>query len=407
MVLAQDSEAGAHRIAVGVLFLILGGAVGSWVTRIPEVQAALGLGDAALGLALLMSAIGALVAMPAAGRAAHRVGTRRLAVGAAAAMCALLPLIPLAASRWALMAALGAYGAATGVLGVAINALAVHVEGRIGRPILSSFHGVFSLGMLAGSAGAAALAALDVGPAASLAGAAALLLAALLGATTRLPEAPAGPRPGGRGRPRRGLVLLGGLAFFGLVGEGAMADWSAVYLRQSLAAPAWVAALGFAGYSLGMTAARFLGDHLSRAAGDPALLRGGAGLAAAGLGGALAVRHPAAAIAGFGLVGAGLANVIPVLYRAAARVPGVAPVAGIATTSTVGYLGFLAGPPVIGAVADTTSLSAALALVAGAIALVAVGGGVVVRAGPTPAGAPPAADRGDGPLVATGISPGS
>ena len=121
MIEAEDSETGAHRTAVGVLFLILGGAVGSWVARIPEVQSALGLGDAALGLALLMSALGALVAMPAAGRAAPRVGTRRLAWGAAAAMCALLPLIPLAPSRRALMAALGLYGAATGVLGVAIK----------------------------------------------------------------------------------------------------------------------------------------------------------------------------------------------------------------------------------------------------------------------------------------------
>ena len=251
-----------------MLFLILGGAVGSWVARIPEVQSALGLGDAALGLALLMSALGALVAMPAAGRAAPRVGTRRLAWGAAAAMCALLPLIPLAPSRRALMAALGLYGAATGVLGVAINALAVHVEGRIGRPILSSFHGLFSLGALAGSALAAALAALEVGPAASLAGAAVVLLAALLAVMRRLPDAPTGRRARGMCRPRRELVLLGGLAFLGFVGEGAMADWGAIYLRRSLGAPVWVAALGFAAYSLGMTAVRFLGDRLSRAVGD-------------------------------------------------------------------------------------------------------------------------------------------
>ena len=388
MIEAEHPGAGSEGVAVGTLFFILGGAVGSWVTRIPEVKAALGLGDAALGAALLMGAVGALLAMPAAGRAAPWVGSRRLAWGSAAALCAMLPLIPSSTTRTALMAALGLYGASTGVLGVAINALAVHVEGRIGRPILSTFHGLFSLGAVVGSAGASALAALGIGPTSSLAGASLVLLAVLLAASSRLPDAPAGPPSRGLRRPRGALVLLGGLAFLGLVGEGAMADWSAVYLRRGLGAPAWTAALGYASYSLGMTAARFLGDRLSRSAGDRALLRGGSALAAAGLGGALAAGHPSTAIVGLGLVGAGLANVVPVLYRASARVPGVAAVSGIATASTIGYLGFLVGPPAIGAVADLSSLPAALALVVLAIAVIAALGGSAVPARPPTFDAP-------------------
>jgi MFS family permease len=364
-------------MAVGTLFFVLGVAVGSWVARIPEIQAALHLGDGELGLALLMSAFGAMIAMPTAGRVAPRVGTRRLAWGAALAMCAILPLIPLSGRTSALMAALAAYGAATGVLGVAINALALHVEELVGRPILSSFHGLFSLGGLVGAAGAAALIALGIGPVASLAGTAAVLAAALLVAIPHLSEALPGPPARGRTGLRRDLLVLGGLAFLGFVGEGSMADWSAVYLRQSLRAPASVAALGFAAYSLGMTSARFLGDRLSRTFSDGAMLRGGAGLAASGLIAALALRHPAAAILGFGLVGAGLANVVPVLFRAAARAPGVGPVAGIATASTIGYLGFLAGPPVIGGVADLASLPIALCLVAAGIAIVAACGGII------------------------------
>ncbi|WP_145279463.1 MFS transporter [Tautonia plasticadhaerens] len=220
-------------------------------------------------------------------------------------------------------------------------------------------------------------------------------MALLLAAIPRLPDAPALRDEGRVCLPRRGLLLLGVLAFLGLVGEGAMADWSAVYLRQSLGSPAWAAALGFAAYSLGMTAARFLGDRLSRAAGDAALLRGGAGLAAAGLGGALAMGHPIPAVIGLGLVGAGLANVVPVLFRAASRVPGVAAVSGIATTSTVGYLGFLAGPPAIGALADAASLPVALAMVVAAVAVIALLGGLALA----PATGRAGEDFGAGPMI--------
>ena len=374
------------RLAVGAYFWLIGVAVGVWVARIPEIQQRLGLDDGRLGLVLLMSAGGALVAMPLTRLLAQRCGTRAVAWASAALVCGLLPLIPGSPNVPSLMAVFAVYGAASGVLGVVVNAMAVDLETTEGRPILSTFHGLFSLGGLVGSLIAAGCLAWPVAPVPALVGAAVGIAALYLVAGPWLPAAeiranggkvhPAGVKVG-RNLPPARLVLLGGFAFLGLVGEGSMGDWSAVFLRGSLGASATLAGLGYAAYSGGMTVGRFSGDALSGRVGDVALLRGGAILAALGLGGAVAVGHPIAAIVGFALVGGGLANAVPVLYRAASRTPGVEPVSGIATTSTVGYLGFLAGPPLIGMIAGWTTLGTALGCVAMAIGLIAVGGRLV------------------------------
>lgn len=369
------------RWSVAAYFGLLGVMVGVWVARIPEIQARLGLDDGRLGVALLMSAAGATGAMPLTGRLAARVGTRALAWGSAGGAVALLPLIAWAPSRAALMAVLLAYGATTGIFGVVVNAMAVEVERRIGRPVLSTFHGLFSLGCLVGASIAAACMARGLGPLASLVGAAAGIALAFLLAAPALPAASIGPAGGATAGPARAtrrpdlrLLGLGALAFLGLVGEGSMGDWSAVYLHRELGASAALAALGYAAYSLGMTAGRFLGDRLSGRLGDGLLLRGGAALASAGLFATVGVGHPAPAVAGLALVGLGLANAVPVLYRAAARTPGVDPVAGISVTSSVGYLGFLAGPTAIGQVSARSDLGTALALVAVAVGAIALGG---------------------------------
>ncbi len=374
-----STDVRAPRAAIGAYFLAVGLIVGSWVTRIPEIQKALNLGDGRLGLVLLMSAVGALVAMPMAGRLAPRLGTRRLARITGVAICVSCPLIALAPSMTTLMAALALYGASSGMVCVASNTLGVHVEGLAGRPILSSFHGLFSLGCLLGASAASGLAAMGVGPSASLLGVAASLVILVLIAGQWLPDAPPETATRGVSAPPRALWVLGLLAFLGLVGEGAMGDWSAVYLERTLGTTKSLAALGFAASSLGMTAGRFAGDRLAHALGDALLLRGGSALAASGLAAALLIGQPWAAIVGFALVGLGLSNAVPILYRAAARVPGVAPVAGIATASTIGYLGFLAGPPAIGLASDLSNLPTALALVVVSVAVVAAGGGLVAN----------------------------
>ncbi len=376
-----------QRRAVGAYFGLIGVGVGVWVARIPEIQAKLRIDDGHLGVVLLMSAAGALVAMPLAGRLASRFGPRSMAWVSAGLVCMLLPMIPWASSQVALMGVFAVYGASTGILGVVVNALAVHVEENQGRPVLSTYHGLFSLGGLAGASLAAGCLAWGIEPISSLIGASAGIAAAYLFAAPWLPEANLDPKAGrvgfGDGPPRRWswparrLIVLGGFAFLGLVGEGSMGDWSAVYLRRSLGASASLAGLGYAAYSLGMTTGRFSGDFLSRRLGDVVLLRQGACLASLGLLASVLVGRPLASVAGFILVGAGLANAVPILYRAAARTPGVEPVAGIATTSTVGYLGFLAGPPLIGLIASRATLGFALGFVALSIGLIAVGGRVV------------------------------
>src|SRR5713101_909720 len=175
------------------------------------------------------------------------------------------------------------------------------------------------------------------------------------------------------GWPTRAVLFLGLLAFAGLLAEGAMADWSAVYLHDSLAASPAVAATGFAAFSLAMTVGRLAGDRIvGRLGAGPALRVSGA-VAGAGLGAALLIDAPPAAIAGFALVGLGISNIIPVLFSSAGRVGEVAAGSALAAIATPGYLGFLSGPPLIGLAAEHVSLRAALGIVCAACALVAVG----------------------------------
>ena len=172
-------------------------------------------------------------------------------------------------------------------------------------------------------------------------------------------------------RPPRALLLLGGAAFFTLLAEGAAADWSAVYLRGSLGSTTAFAALGYTAFSLAMVASRLAGDRLDEAIGPAALAGGGGVVSAVGLAAALAIGTTPAALVGFAAMGAGLGVMVPVIFRTAGTTPGVAPGIGIAAVSTIGFLGFLAGPPAIGIAADVIGLRAALAVVVVASVLAA------------------------------------
>ena len=197
--------------------------------------------------------------------------------------------------------------------------------------------------------------------------------------TSPTPSVEPPPRPPRRGfaLPAHGLVALGGLAFLGLLAEGAMADWSAVYLRDSLQTTAAVAALGFGAFSLAMTAGRFAGDRMVARFGAVRVLRASSALAAAGLAVALLIGSAPIALIGFGTVGFGIANVIPVLFSGAANVRGAGTGSALAAVATTGYFGFLAGPAVIGFTAELTSLPIGLALVSAACVVIAFRGGLV------------------------------
>jgi MFS family permease len=360
------------RLAIGVVFLVSGAVFGSWAPHIPLVQARLGLGPALLGTALLAAAVGALVAMLLAGALIARFGSAPTTRVSGLLLCLALPLVALAPSLVSLIGALAFLGAANGLMDVAMNAHGVAVETRLQQPIMSSLHGMFSLGGLLG-AGAGAVFLGWLSPTAHILSAAAVLVVTAMAAMRhllpgRVDVGDAGPH---FVLPTRAALGLGALAFLVLMSEGAVLDWSAAWLRNDLGASPSVAATAFAAFSAAMAVGRFGGDRLRRHWGATTLVRASAGVAAAGLALALLIATPVAAVIGFTCAGLGLANTVPVLFGAAGRLPGQRPGAAIAATASVGYVGFLVGPPLIGFAAQVTSLGIALGLLVAACGLVA------------------------------------
>jgi fucose permease len=362
------------RLAVSTFFFVNGAVLASWVPHIPAVKQRHGLTDGALGILLLCMAIGAIVALPVSGWLVARHGSRRMTSLAGLALCMALPLPVLAPGIVSAGVALVFLGASNAVLDVSMNAQAVDVERRYGRAIMSSFHALFSAGGLVGAMLAGGAMAAGAGDATHVLAAAAWSSIALaLALPGLLPAAGSAERPGPvLARPTGPLARLGVLAFCGLLVEGAMADWSAVYLHDGLGSSAATAAFGFAAFSLAMAAGRATGDALVGRLGPERVLGTSAGVAAAGLAAALVLAHPAAGIAGCGLVGLGISNVIPILFSAAARAPGIHPGGAIAAVATAGYAGFLVGPPVIGFVADVIGIGPALGIVSALCAFIAL-----------------------------------
>ena len=369
------------RAATSVCFLVNGALVGTWVAQIPFVQARFDVSKTTIGLVLLFMAAGAFVAMPLTGQVLDRRSSSRV-LRLAALACPPLLFLPLAApGPVALAAALVVFGAGNGAMDVSMNAHGVAVERAGGRPIMSSLHACWSFGGLAGAGAVAAAVALGVDPRLEGAVAAAFLWLVVGLATTRLGEASIHvgdePRSTGFALPSRAVMLIGALCFLVMTTEGAVADWAGIYLTGETGASRAVSATGFAGFSLGMALARLAGDGLVERYSRRRVLVGGAALAAASLAILLAAGEAAIAVVGLVLVGVGVANAVPLLFSAAGRVPPAGP--SLAAVFTIGYLGFILGPPVIGVLADAITLTGALALVCAALVLVAALGGRAVR----------------------------
>ena len=362
------------RGAVAVFFFINGAVLASWVPHIPAIKSRHMLTDGALGLVLLSMAVGSVLALPAAGWLVGRFGSRVMTAAAGIGLCLALPLPVVSPSVALLSLSLAILGACNGLLDVSMNAQAAEVERRVGRSIMSSFHALFSLGGFAGALVAGRAMASGRADAAHVGIATVVALSAVALAWPGLVSTPVVDDPAGPvvARPSGTLVALGILALLGLMAEGAMADWSAVYLHDVLGSSSAVAAVGFAAFSLAMAAGRLSGDALVRQLGPQRVLRGSSAVAALGLGLALLVGRPAIGIVGCALVGVGIANIIPILFGAAARVPGVPPGRALAAVASTGYLGFLAGPPLIGVVAEAAGLATGLGLVSAACAIIAL-----------------------------------
>jgi len=380
------------RISLSFIFFVNGFVVASWLPHIPEVKERLALGDFRLGLALFAMAAGSVLALPVAGWFVGRCGSHVTTGAAGLALCLLLPAPVAAPYLPLLMLTLFLFGAANGLLDVSMNAQAVLIEDRYPRPILSSLHGLYSTGGLAGASIAAwAASAAGISASAQAVGVAAVVVPLLLAASRFLLHDRKGAADRGAvlAWPSRALIGLGALAFLALMAEGAMGDWAAVFLREYRGAGMDGAATGFAGFSLAMAAGRFSGDWARWRWGGRGLLRVG-GLAA-GLGMAAALTAPGLVLAvfGFALFGLGLANMVPVLFGAAGRARGVTTGLGIAAVATAGYAGLLTGPPVIGVTAEVVGLRLALVTILFGVLVVAAFAALVRD---KPGGATPSVD---------------
>jgi fucose permease len=361
-----------HRLAlaVGLTFAADSLMFGSWVAYIPHVKTTLGMNDAQLGLALFGMPIGLLSMNPFSAGIIARYGLARTTVAATLATAVSFALPVWMPDRWSLMAALAVVGAAVALMNVAMNTCATNIERADRVFIMSSCHGMWSMGGMTGSGTAAALIAAGSTPRLHLSLLAGLvILLTITGLRPALASVPEDVHEESGGSkftlPNRDLLLM---IFIGVVvslGEGVAFDWSAVYLRDALGAPEQIAALGFTCFSLTMMSMRFTGDVLIPRFGERNLLTFSAILTFSVLMAIIFSPSPLPGILGFLLLGAGVALGAPILFNAAARVPGLAPGAGLATYATFSFVGFLAGPPVIGFIGEKFGLQAGFAMVAG------------------------------------------
>jgi len=376
------------RWATTGVFVVNGAAIGTWVAHIPWVQERFDLSKSAMGVVLVGMALAVILAFPLVGQAIVRHGSERIVwVGGIA--CALAVNLPLLAPDPLLVAlGLAVLGGASATQDVAMNSHGVKVEKDMRRPIMSSLHAGWAFGGMAGAGFAAACAGLGLDPRVTVALASALLLITLFATARRIGHGSAaeGDETPGFTLPSRGVVLLAILCLLVMVTEGAMADWGGLYLRQDLGASAALAALAYSFFTAGMTAGRIVGDWVNHRIGAVALLRLGALVTGVPLGAMLLIGEPAGALAGLFLVGLGVSNGVPLMFSAAGRQPDTPPGPGIAAVSSMGSLGFLAGPPVIGVLADAVSLPWALAtLILGAAVVFALAGRAAGRTQAEPA----------------------
>ncbi|WP_377270534.1 MFS transporter [Peterkaempfera sp. SMS 1(5)a] len=385
----------AARLATFAYFALNGFVLGMWIVHIPVVEHRAGITHAVLGCLLLLLGGGAFAGMQLVGPLTDRFGPRRV-VPVSAALCSAAVLLPgLATSGWTLGAALLVLGFGNGCLDVSMNTHAVQVERGYGRPVMSAFHAVFSVGgVLAALVGARTLS-WGWSPAATLGtvsvcglAVTALCAPALLRPESAAPEAaPQTPAPvaapaaarSRRTSPR--IWALAALALMLMLCEGVANDWSALDLRDVLDAPAATAAFAYGAFSTAMTAGRLLTDRVAGRFGPVAVVRYGAALAALGLAAVVVAPWIPLALAGWTVFGTGLSGCIPQLFSAAGHADQDAAGANVARVAGLGYLGMLAGPAVIGALTRLMPLNLAL-LLPGVLCVTAAVASRVLRSEP-------------------------
>jgi MFS family permease len=369
---ASDNK---KRAATRVSFFLAGVSVATWAPLVPYAKARLDVDEAKFGFLLLFMGIGAVGCMPLCQRAVERFGCRKVIGAGAGMICASLPLLATLSGMPEMAITLLIFGAGLGFVDVAMNIQATLIERQSGEPLMSGFHGLFSVGGIAGSLAGGSLLSAGANPL-GVAGAMVAVITMLMYRYVRYLE------PAGRGEraastlilPQGVVVLMGAIAIACFLVEGAMLDWSALFLTSVKSYTPDRAGFGYTVFAMTMAGGRLRGDVLIVRFGPRAVIVSGGILGAVGLSIAIACPSGTGAIIGFAVCGAGCANVVPILFAAAGRQTAMDPSSAISSITTLGYGGNLVGPAIVGFFAHAIGLHLAFALLAGLLLLAAYGG---------------------------------
>ncbi|WP_375416355.1 MFS transporter [uncultured Hymenobacter sp.] len=381
--MVSDSPA-KIRLAVSAFFFLPGLCFASWASRIPDISQKLGLNAGQLGQLLLAIPAGSLVSLPLAGWLVSSWGSRRTVLLASGLYAGFLPLLGWADSFWPLAGALALFGFAGNLLNISVNTQAIGVQQFYPKPIMGTFHGLWSLAGFLGGALGTLLISWGQPPLRHFLLVLGLCLALAAWAQAHTLRQDVGPAEGETGgfsltRPDPYLLRIGLIAFCGMLSEGAMFDWAGVYFQKVVQPDAALVTAGYVACMSTMALGRFLSDYFTHRYGPTRMLQFSSGLIVMGLLLVVGLPYLVPAVLGFLLIGFGIASVVPLSYSAAGRSTAVSPGVALALVSTIGFLGFLLGPPLIGFLAQISSLRLAMA----AVAVVAMGVGVLASL-PTP-----------------------
>ncbi|MCS3800513.1 MFS transporter [Niastella sp. OAS944] len=364
--LVQPVSKRAARLSIGAFFFIAGLCFASWASRIPDIKLKLGLSDGGLGAVLFALPVGLMVSLPFSGWLVHHFGSRKMVLLSAVLYPLILCNIGLVQATWQLVLVLFAFGLTGNLFNIAVNTQAVSLEVLYGRSIMASFHGIWSLAGFTGASIGTLMINFHLPPLIHfciITGTAYLLIALLYRNSLRQDINADDDRPL-FAKPDATLLKLGLIAMCCMVCEGAMFDWSGVYFQKVVEAPKGLIPLGYTAFMSTMAGGRFAGDKLVARVGTLRVLQISGLVIATGLIVAIGFPSIVTATVGFMLVGIGVSSVVPLVYGVAGKSTVFSPGVALAAVSTIGYLGFLAGPPMIGFIAEGVNLRVSFAVIA-------------------------------------------
>ncbi len=372
------------KVSTQFIFLVCGLAISSWAPMVPYAKDRLQLNDSNLGFLLLLLGAGAITMMPVSGYFSQRYGTRIVILISGIVASIMLPLLLIMSNPWSMGVVLFIFGSGVGVVDVAMNSQGIHVQNRYGRPIMSSLHGLFSVGGLCGSLGLGLLIKAGLDPFYAAITISALLLGILIWKyPTLLNRSQEQDIPEGQPESETqkssslswlspGVIFLGLACFAVFLSEGAMLDWSAIFLKETRSVKAELSGIGYAMFSIAMAMMRLFGDRIVEKLSGKTVVAGGALIGSLGIFLAVASPNVTLALIGFVLLGIGVANIVPVFFSEGGKLKGISASVAIPAISTMGYAGQLAGPALLGFIAYHYSITVALTVIGILLLCVAV-----------------------------------